>query len=69
MAFNFKRTQDIAGQFCIFGKLPRRGDVRTMVELLVTEEDHFPPEKRIAHRLHLRLRQRTREVDATDLGA
>ncbi|MTD33569.1 type VI secretion system-associated protein TagF [Paludibacterium denitrificans] len=26
MAFNFKRTQDLGGQFCIFGKLPRRAD-------------------------------------------
>lgn len=26
MAFNFKRAQDVPAQFCIFGKLPRRGD-------------------------------------------
>jgi type VI secretion system protein ImpM len=26
MAFNFKRTPVIAGEFCVFGKLPRRGD-------------------------------------------
>ena len=26
MAFNFKRAQEAPPQFCIFGKLPRRGD-------------------------------------------
>ncbi|AUH52503.1 type VI secretion system-associated protein TagF [Chromobacterium sp. ATCC 53434] len=26
MAFNFKRTQEVPPQFCIFGKLPRRAD-------------------------------------------
>lgn len=26
MAFNFKRTPVTAGEFCVFGKLPRRGD-------------------------------------------
>jgi hypothetical protein len=26
MAFNFKRIPVTAGEFCVFGKLPRRGD-------------------------------------------
>lgn len=26
MSFTFKRTQEVAASFCIFGKLPRRGD-------------------------------------------